>query len=352
MIELKQVSKTFHAKGETVFAVKDVSLNVVQGEIFGIIGHSGAGKSTLIRCLNHLEVPTKGSVVVNGQPLEDLSSKQLRQARKKIGMIFQHFNLLRTRTVFDNVAYPLKHSGLSKEEIKDKVTNLLRLVHLEDKGDVYPNQLSGGQKQRVAIARALANDPSVLLCDEATSALDPKTTKSILELLKELNESLGLTIVLITHQMEVVKEICHRVAVMEKGEIIEQGSILQVFSNPQSQTTKAFISSLFHDEKIYHLLNERAPLDELYKIEKLVKLSFIGQNTGQAFISYLAKTFEVDGSILFGHVEIIQQTPVGNLIVSFHGTESAINHAIRYLENSEITVEVLKNGTNVEPAMS
>ena len=268
MIELKNVSKTFSLKGKIVEAVKEVNLTVEAGEIFGIIGYSGAGKSTLIRCLNFLEVPTEGEVIVNRQVLNQLSPKELRLARHKIGMIFQHFNLLKTRTVFDNVAYPLKGQKISKEEKKEKVLRLLNLVGLEDKADVYPSQLSGGQKQRVAIARALANDPQVLLCDEATSALDPQTTKSILKLLKEINKELGLTIVLITHQMEVVKEICHKVAVMEKGRIIEQGNIVSVFSNPQSEITKDFVSSLFQDEKIFELLAERAPLEELTSLRE------------------------------------------------------------------------------------
>ena len=343
MIELKNVSKTFSLKGKIVEAVKEVNLTVEAGEIFGIIGYSGAGKSTLIRCLNFLEVPTEGEVIVNRQVLNQLSPKELRLARHKIGMIFQHFNLLKTRTVFDNVAYPLKGQKISKEEKKEKVLRLLNLVGLEDKADVYPSQLSGGQKQRVAIARALANDPQVLLCDEATSALDPQTTKSILKLLKEINKELGLTIVLITHQMEVVKEICHKVAVMEKGRIIEQGNIVSVFSNPQSEITKDFVSSLFQDEKIFELLAERAPLEELSHLEKLVKISFVGQQTGHAFISKLSKKFNVAASILFGSIEIIQKTPIGHLIVSFHGNKEEIFSAINYLENSDIQVEVLKN---------
>lgn len=343
MIELRNVSKTFSLNGKNVEAVKDVNLTVEAGEIFGIIGYSGAGKSTLIRCLNFLEIPTRGEVIVNDQVLSKLTPKELRLARHKIGMIFQHFNLLKTRTVFDNVAYPLKGQKISKEEKKAKVSRLLKLVGLEEKADAYPSQLSGGQKQRVAIARALANDPQVLLCDEATSALDPQTTKSILKLLKEINEELGLTIVLITHQMEVVKEICHKVAVMEKGRIIEQGDIVKVFSNPQSSITKDFVSSLFQDEKIFDLLDTRAHLDELHRLQKLVKISFVGQQTGHAFISQLSKKFNVDASILFGSIEVIQKTPIGHLIVSFHGEKEEVVLAIDYLEKSDIKVEVLNN---------
>ena len=343
MIELREVSKAFMIKGQTVEAVKNVTLKINQGEIFGVIGYSGAGKSTLIRCLNFLEVPTTGEVVVNNQILSQLNPKELRKARKKIGMIFQHFNLMQTRTVFDNVAYPLKGQKINKNEIKEKVDRLLVLVGLEDKANVYPSQLSGGQKQRVAIARALANDPEVLLCDEATSALDPQTTKSILQLLKKINETLGLTIVLITHQMEVVKEICHRVAVMEKGSVIEEGNIVDVFSNPHSDITKDFISSLFQDEKIFELLEARTTLDELSELEKLVKISFVGQQTGQAFISKISKEYDLDASILFGSIEIIQKTPIGHLIVSIRGEEEKVEAALEYLNGSKIKVEVLNN---------
>lgn len=343
MIELREVSKTFTLKGQTVEAVKNVTLKINQGEIFGVIGYSGAGKSTLIRCLNFLEVPTTGEVVVNNQILSQLNPKELRNARKKIGMIFQHFNLMQTRTVFDNVAYPLKGQQLNKNEIKEKVDRLLVLVGLEDKANVYPSQLSGGQKQRVAIARALANDPEVLLCDEATSALDPQTTKSILQLLKKINETLGLTIVLITHQMEVVKEICHRVAVMEKGSVIEEGNIVDVFSNPHSDITKGFISSLFQDEKIFELLEARTILDELSALEKLVKISFVGQQTGQAFISKISKEYDLEASILFGTIEIIQKMPIGHLIVSIRGEENKVEAALEYLNESQIKVEVLNN---------
>ncbi len=227
MIELTHISKNFASGGRTVHAVQDVSLSIGKGEIFGIIGFSGAGKSTLVRCINLLERPTSGSVTVDGKEMTALSARELRQARKKIGMIFQHFNLMPSRTVFGNVAYPLRGSGLSGEQIADKVHRLLELVGIGDKAEAYPKQLSGGQKQRVAIARALANDPNVLLCDEATSALDPQTTKAILRLLKDLNEKLGITVVIITHEMAVVKEICDRVTVMEHGRVVESGRGVQ-----------------------------------------------------------------------------------------------------------------------------
>ena len=233
MIELTHISKNFASGGRTVHAVQDVSLSIGKGEIFGIIGFSGAGKSTLVRCINLLERPTSGSVTVDGKEMTALSARELWQARKKIGMIFQHFNLMPSRTVFGNVAYPLRGSGLSGEQIADKVHRLLELVGIGDKAEAYPKQLSGGQKQRVAIARALANDPNVLLCDEATSALDPQTTKAILRVLKDLNEKLGITVVIITHEMAVVKEICDRVAVMEHGRVVEQGEVFNVFADPR-----------------------------------------------------------------------------------------------------------------------
>ena len=233
MIRLENVSKTFTDSNKEVHAVNNVSLTINDGDIFGIIGFSGAGKSTLVRCINLLEKPTDGKVFVDDAEITALSGKELRKARKKIGMIFQHFNLMPSRTIFGNVAYPLRGSGLSKEEIKEKVHHLLELVGISEKENAFPSQLSGGQKQRVAIARALANDPNILLCDEATSALDPQTTKSILKLLQQLNQTLGITVVVITHEMAVVKEICNRVAVMDHGDVVEEGEVFHVFASPK-----------------------------------------------------------------------------------------------------------------------
>ena len=263
IIELKDIYKTFTDGKKTFNAVEDASISIEQGEIFGIIGFSGAGKSTLVRTINLLGRPTQGSVTVRGKDFLSLSPKELREERKKIGMIFQHFNLMKSRTVFSNVAFPLKHSGLSKEEIAKKVRELLALVEIEDKEKVYPSQLSGGQKQRVAIARALANNPDILLCDEATSALDPTTTRSILALLKKLNKDLGLTIVIITHQMEVIKEICSKVAVMENGIIVEQGEVFDIFAKPQNEVTKRFIRSTSSLTKIEKLIEEDSPVVKL-----------------------------------------------------------------------------------------
>ena len=263
MIELSHISKEFVSGKRTVHAVQDVSLTIDKGEIFGMIGFSGAGKSTLVRCINLLERPTSGKVIVDGQDMLSLSAKELRQARKKIGMIFQHFNLMPSRTVAGNVAYPLRGSGLSKQQITEKVQRLLDLVGIGDKAEAYPKQLSGGQKQRVAIARALANDPNVLLCDEATSALDPQTTKAILQLLKHLNETLGITVVIITHEMAVVKEICHRVAVMEHGKVVESGEVFNIFANPREDITKNFIHTTSNLRKIEELIAEDSPVVKL-----------------------------------------------------------------------------------------
>lgn len=346
MIYLKNISKVYAAKDNKVEAVKDVNLHIEHGKIVGIIGYSGAGKSTLIRCINLLETPTSGEVIVNGMDLTKLSPKELRKTREKIGMIFQHFNLMRNRNVFENIAYPLKGKGLTREQVTEKVESLLTLVGLSDKIQAYPSELSGGQKQRVAIARALANDPQVLLCDEATSALDPQTTQSILKLLKEINEKLDLTIVIITHQMEVVKEICHRVAIMDGGRIVEEGNILQIFINPKAKMTKSFISTVFHFDKIYEILDKESFIGELTEEELIAMISFEGQKVGQAFISKLSRKFKVDASILFGNVEIIQDVPVGNLIVKFNGSIEGIAQSIDYLRQNNIYVEVIKDATN------
>ncbi|MBO5650830.1 MAG: ATP-binding cassette domain-containing protein, partial [Selenomonas sp.] len=239
MIVLKDVNKTFTIKDKQVTAVQDVNLTIADKEIYGIIGFSGAGKSTLVRCINLLERPTSGSVMVNGVDMLSLSSKALREQRKKIGMIFQQFNLMPSRTVAQNIALPIENSGLSKEEIAQKVNKLLAFVELEDRAAAYPSQLSGGQKQRVAIARALATDPEILLCDEATSALDPQTTKSILRLLNRLNTELGITVVVITHEMDVIKKLCHRVAVMEHGRVVEENTVYSLFAQPVQPITKS-----------------------------------------------------------------------------------------------------------------
>lgn len=341
MITLQNVTKTFHGKKNDVHAVKDVTLEIKDKEIFGIIGFSGAGKSTLVRCINLLERPTSGAVLLNNEDLMKMKEKELREVRKKIGMIFQHFNLMSNRTVFQNIAFPLKHSKLSKEQVNEKILSLLQLVDLVDKKDAYPSQLSGGQKQRVAIARALANDPEVLLCDEATSALDPQTTKSILKLLKTVNETLGITIVLITHEMAVIKEICDRVAVMEHGRVVEEGDILDIFTRPQAQVTKDFIGSASNIHQIYELIEENAAITALKPGQFLVKLNYDAVNTSKALISEISREFAVDTNIIFGNVEIIKHAPLGDLIVILSGEDGKVEEAIKYLQAHQVVVEVL-----------
>lgn len=342
MIQLEHVSKTFTTKSGYVHAVKDVSLQIKEGEIFGIIGFSGAGKSTLVRCINLLERPEAGSVIVDGKELLKLTPAQLRETRKKIGMIFQHFNLMRLRTVAQNVAFPLKKSGLSKEEIDRKVKELLELVDLSEKANVYPSQLSGGQKQRVAIARALANDPKVLLCDEATSALDPQTTHSILKLIKDINQKLNLTVVLITHEMGVVKEICDRVAVMEDGNIVEQGSIVDIFTHPHAKMTKSFIASTSTTDRIYELIEEGHALTELAEDEVIVSLKYDANNATQALISEISRTYEVDCNIIFGNIEVVKDTPIGTLIIVLKGDQARRKAAFECIKEHGVEAEVIK----------
>lgn len=344
MIELKNLYKSYTTKAGKVEAVKDVTLKINKGDIYGIIGFSGAGKSTLVRCINLLEKPNKGQVIIDGKNLVTLSNKELRKERKKIGMIFQHFNLMKSRTVFENIAYPLRGSGLSKEEIRGKVLSLLKLVELEDKESAYPSQLSGGQKQRVGIARALANDPKVLLCDEATSALDPQTTKSILRLLKEVNKKLNLTIVVITHEMQVVKEICTRVAVMEKGRIVEEGNIFKVFSEPKQEITRNFIESTSILNNINYLIEDKSSVVEIREDEKILKLKYLENSTTEPIISIISREFNVDANIIFGNVEIIEDAPLGGLIVIIRGEEEKVRNVIKYLEKNNVEVEVIKDG--------
>lgn len=343
MIQLKNIIKTYENKGQNIEALKELSFDFKKGEITGIIGYSGAGKSTLLRCINLLEMPSAGEVVIDGVILNKLESKDLRETRKKIGMIFQHFNLMRSRNVFKNIAYPLKGSGLSKKEIEERVDELLDLVGLKDKKYSYPSQLSGGQKQRVGIARALANRPNLILCDEATSALDPETTVAILKLLKKINKDLGVTIVLITHQMEVIKEICDSVIVMEEGVIREEGDVIDIFSRPKESITKRFLSSIFNTEKINSYLESIS----VKQNEKIIKLSYVGNNTEEAYISRVSREYNIDASILFGNIEIIKETPIGNLVIKLGGDEKNIIDSIEYLNKNQIYVEVLKNGRKI-----
>ena len=344
MIALKNITKTFTVSDKEVHAVQDVSLTINDKDIFGIIGFSGAGKSTLVRCINLLERPTSGSVEIDGQELTKLSPKELRAARKKIGMIFQHFNLMPSRTIFGNVAYPLKGSGLTKQQIKDKVHELLELVGISEKENAFPRQLSGGQKQRVAIARALANDPKILLCDEATSALDPQTTKSILKLLKKVNETLGITVVVITHEMAVVKDICNRVAVMDHGEVIEEGEVFSVYAAPKKKLTRDFIKTTSNLQKIEELIEDGSPVAAINKGELIVRLSYVEKNTSEPLISSVTQKFGITLNIIFADVEIVQNAPIGGTVAIISGDSAKIDNALQYLIDKNVGVEVIKDG--------
>lgn len=346
MIELKDISVSFYEKKKRIDAVKNVSIEINKGEVFGIVGYSGAGKSTLVRVINLLQEPTKGEITINGQSILSLRPKELREQRKKIGMIFQHFNLMKERTVYDNVDFSLKYSGLKKAEREEKIQQLLQLVGLEDKRDAYPSQLSGGQKQRVAIARALVNDPEILLCDEATSALDPKTTLQILNLLKQLNQTLGLTIVLITHEMQVVKEICHRVAVMENGEVIEENEIVSIFSDPQEPLTQDFIKTATHVDQALETILSHPTLAELGEQDVLAEFSYVGAQTSEPLIAQLFSKYHVVTNILYGNVEIVQQVPLGNLIVVLSGEEGQRQKAFEFLKEQDVRVTILKEYTS------
>lgn len=337
MIQLKGLSKAFQTKTQTVTAVDNVNLSIDEGEIFGIIGYSGAGKSTLVRLLNKLETATGGEVTIEGESITSLKGQSLRSARQEIGMVFQHFNLLWSRTVAENIAFPLEIAKQSKQERSRRVQELVNLVGLEGREDSYPSQLSGGQKQRVGIARALANNPKVLLCDEATSALDPKTTDSILALLTDINKKLGLTIVLITHEMHVIRKICHRVAVMESGRIVEEGPVLQVFRNPKEHMTKEFVRQITEPEEDASeiVFNEE-------ENGTVVQLKFLENKAEQPFISKVIRQFDVDVNIIQGKISQTQRGSYGSLFIRIKGSSEEIDKALAYLREEEIEAEVME----------
>lgn len=338
MIEIQNVTKRFKTKNKTIHALSDVSLKVEKGEIFGVIGTSGAGKSTLIRCVNLLEKPNSGKVIVDNVELTKLSDSQLTLERRKIAMIFQHFNLLSSRSVYENVAFPLELEGKSKSEIKGKVDSLLELVGLKEKAKDYPANLSGGQKQRVAIARALANDPKVLLCDEATSALDPATTKSILQLLKSINQKLNLTILLITHEMEVIKNICDKAAVIDNGKLVEQGKVEQIFIHPEKEITKGFIQASLNVELPLIYQNSISEIDSENN-NPLVKILVGGDDEQSFVILNLFEKFQVKAKIISAQLEYVGHLNFGVLILELQGNN--INEALAYLENEYTNTEIL-----------
>lgn len=334
MIEIRNISKTFHQKKQSFKALDQVSLSIDKGDIVGIIGFSGAGKSTLIRTVNLLERPDEGQVIINGKDFTQLSSKQLAEERKKIGMIFQHFNLLSSRTVFDNVALPLELDHSSKDQIKNKVNELLKIVGLEDKANDYPRSLSGGQKQRVAIARALANDPHLLLCDEATSALDPVTTQSILQLLKDINQRLGITILLITHEMEVIKSVCNHVAVIDKGKLLAKGTLSEIISNRENPVIQQFINSdiMTLPQELNNRL-QKEPQDGLFP---LVEIELNENISVEQILSALYNEYKIPYKLLKADVEYFGNSNFGKLLLQLQGEAEENQKAIYYFNQNKI----------------
>lgn len=339
MIELKHITKIFHTQKGDIEACHDVNLTIQNGEIFGVIGYSGAGKSTLVRIINQLEKQTSGEVVIDGEDISQLSPQALRQKRMKIGMIFQHFNLLWSRTVKRNIELPLEIAGIDKEIREKKTKELIELVGLQGRENAYPSELSGGQKQRVGIARALANDPTILLCDEATSALDPDTTEQILDLLKKINKQLGITIVMITHQMEVVQKVCHRIAVMSDGQVVEEGHVKDIFEHPKHMITRRFvrdISSKVTDDQ----LNEN--LKTIYPNGILLRLTFDEDIARQPIVSKVIKGTDLDISIVSGNLTNTIDSSFGILIINvLGGNQEQYNHIIQVFENYQVNVEVI-----------
>ena len=342
MIELRNISQRFAGPRGPIDALHNVNLSIPSGEVFGIIGRSGAGKSTLVRTINLLTRPTEGNVVVGGRDLTTMSAGELREARREIGMIFQHFNLLSSRTVFDNVALPLELAGLKRAEIEAAVLPLLDLVGLSAQKDRYPSQISGGQKQRVGIARALASKPKVLLSDEATSALDPETTRAILDLLKRINRELGLTVVMITHQMDVIKQVCDRVAVLDAGRVVEQGKVIDVFLQPHHEVTRALIGDVIAQE-----LPPAMKARVAGRLQKgsghLLRLAFSGSGVDQPILSETIRRYELDFNILHGQIDEIQGQAFGSLAVLAGGQPVKIAEAIEYLRSQGVVVEELSH---------
>lgn len=340
MIKLQNITKIFQQKNQIITALSDVTLHVPAGQIYGVIGASGAGKSTLIRCVNLLERPTTGQVLVDNQDLTALPANELTKARRQMGMIFQHFNLLSCRTVFGNVALPLELGGIAPEERERRVKDLLELVGLSDKHDAYPANLSGGQKQRVAIARALANNPKVLLCDEATSALDPATTRSILELLKDINRRLGLTILLITHEMDVVKRICDQVAVISNGKLIEQDSVSAMFSHPKTPLAQQFIQATLHLDIPEDYSNRLSP-EQKENTHPLLRLEFTGQSVDAPLLSEVSRRYNINNNIISAQMDYAGGVKFGVMLTEIHGTNEETVAAIQFLQEHHVKVEVL-----------
>lgn len=339
MIDILNVNKNYSTKSADITAVDDVSLQINSGEIFGIIGYSGAGKSTLIRLLNGLEAPTSGDIIIGEDTINKLSKKDLRQKRQKVSMIFQHFNLLWSRTVEENISFPLEIAGVAKKERKRRTQELIELVGLAGREKNYPSELSGGQKQRVGIARALSNEPTVLLCDEATSALDPETTDEVLDLLQEIRDEMNLTIVLITHEMDVIRKICDRAAVMQEGRVVETGKVLQLFQNPGHSVTKRFVRDDINDDETAIALDE---VRELFPDSKILKIGFVGTKSKTPVVSRVIKQFDLDMNILSGNIKQTNNESYGHLYVAIDVDDETLIKVIETLGNDDITVEVEK----------
>ncbi|WP_196590113.1 methionine ABC transporter ATP-binding protein [Pectinatus frisingensis] len=333
MIKFVDISKIFTVKKQRIDALKHVSLEIRTGNIFGVIGFSGAGKSTLLRMVNALETPTNGHVEIDGKNINKLSFSELRKVRKDIGMIFQQFNLLNSKTVYENIAIPLILNHIDKNEIDRRISRLLKFVELSDKRNAYPAQLSGGQKQRVGIARALATDPSILLCDEATSALDPETTESILHLLRKVNQEFNITILIVTHEINVIQRICDQVAVMERGCIVETGSVLEVFSNPRQQMTRRFIRTVIPD-KIPAIIQNKLKNDPRYY--RIIKIRFLGNNAQNNILYHVNKNYSAETNILFASVNELQKTVLGIFIVQIIGDDLEIKKITDYISSHQI----------------
>lgn len=343
MISIQNLKKVFKQGEKDVTAVDSLTIDIKKGEIFGVIGYSGAGKSTFVRMLNRLEEPTSGKIKINNREMTTLSSRELREARQNIGMIFQHFNLLWSRTTEENIAFPLEIAGVPKAERDKRVQELIDLVGLTGREKAYPSQLSGGQKQRVGIARALANNPQILLSDEATSALDPETTNAILKLLLDINKKLGITIIVITHEMNVIQKICDRVAVMEDGKIVEYGDVIDVFSNPEQQVTKKFVEQLVTNQASDKSLEET--LHHIEEEGKILRLHFTGKATSKSLISDLSKKFPVDVNIIDGKMTHTQNGLLGTLTVQVKGDIEEIKQAEAYIEHASVELEVIRDDT-------
>ncbi|CAM9129112.1 MULTISPECIES: methionine ABC transporter ATP-binding protein [Acinetobacter] len=335
MIEFKNISKHYELKGQTIRALDQINLEIPAGSIFGIIGYSGAGKSTLIRLINLLERPNEGQVIINQKDFTALDARTLRQERANIGMIFQHFNLLQTKTVADNIEMPLKLLGVNKSEREKRLNELLEFIDLKHKKDAYPDELSGGQKQRVGIARALANHPKILLCDEATSALDPQTTKSVLALLKKINQEQGITVVMVTHEMDVIESVCDYVAVMEQGKVIETGSTLEIFSQPQHPTTKNFIQTVLQQQLPVNILNNL----ENQNHKSIYSLQFLGTSAQETVVQAAIKQFDVSLNILFANMTEINGSVIGQMFIQLLGDAENIRQTIEFFERNGVKVE-------------